>query len=91
MIPYASIRLVSIHEAPHISYTQVVIANIKAELFENRSVTLENRVEFSSSPKLGMLHTFLTIICEELGQYDTWPVGPFGDAALIALISLFRA
>lgn len=54
----------------------MVISSIKAELFEKRAVTQENRVQFASPPKLGLLRIFITIICEELGHYDTWPVCP---------------
>lgn len=55
-------------------YIQVVTARIIEDLFENRAGTLENRVEFSSPVTLGLLRTLLIIICEELAQYDTWPV-----------------
>lgn len=73
---------------------QASLASSKAELLYGRRVTAENKLTFDSKlPHLGSFRFFLTVICEELGEFHVWPVCPFemrvGNVTMVRLTSVY--
>lgn len=56
---------------------KVQLSDMRLHLLRSTRMVPNNVLKFAIPPNLGIFRKFLLVICEELREYQVWPVSAF--------------